>query len=92
MPYDPGPRRKVKAADMLAALDRARTDLGDYAPTWAAVVERLAEYSTADWRQLSVAAGHPDTTPSPETRAQVVATVQTLAAADAYADEAEAPT
>lgn len=85
MPYDPGPRRKVKAADMLAALDRARTTYRPGVP-WAEVATVLAAYSLADWRQLSVAAGHPDATPSAETRAQVVATVQTLADADAAAD------
>jgi hypothetical protein len=81
MPYDPGPRRKVKAADMLAALTAARRTWQPE-PSWAEVLATLAEYSLADWRQLSVAAGHPDRTPSPETRAQVLAAVQPLADAD----------
>ncbi len=80
MPYDPGPQRKVKAAAMVAELDRARRthtpELG-----WPSVAATLASYSTGEWRQLSVASGRPDRVPSAETRAEVLRTVQGLAEA-----------
>lgn len=81
MPYDPGPRRKVKAAAMVTTLDRCRA-LHTPARTWQQVAEALASYEPADWRQLSVAAGHPNRVPSADTQAEVTRTVAAMASAE----------
>lgn len=81
MPYDPGPRRKVKAAAMVNALDKARA-LHTPPRTWQQVADSLAGYEPVDWRLLSYAAGHPNRTPSEDTQGQVRRSVAAMAEAE----------
>ena len=90
MPYDPGPRRKVKVAAMVAALDAARQ--AHTPPTsWTRTGIVLEAYTAEDWRQLAVAAGHPaKRQPSEDTRTQVAAMVEAAASAEWAAERAGA--
>ena len=74
-------QRAVKVSALLDELRRSRATVPD-PPSWPQVRRILEDYSNADWRNLSVAAGRPDRVPSPDTRDLLLAAVDTVAAAD----------